>query len=334
MTPGTPRFPAMGNRRQALAAFGALVASLPAFAQQGKVHRIAFLSSESRDQPAQVQRLVTLREALRSLGYAEGRNVVIDAWWADGDYGRLPRLAGQIVAAKPDVVVASGSKAAVAMQHATTTIPIILGSSSDAVGIGATTNLARPSGNVTGWSFFGTDLVSKIVDLLKQAAPRVTRVAYLANPASPSLGPVRSAVPAVKAVGIELETVEARSPSALSDAFNEIARRRFDGVVVQADTMFASNAQAVARHALSHRLPSASSMYEFAEAGGLLAYGPDRLEGYRRAAVYIDRIAKGAKVADLPIEQASKFDLTINTATAKALGLAIPPALAATARLI
>jgi putative ABC transport system substrate-binding protein len=281
----------------------------------------------------QATRLEVLRSALREQSYMEGRNIVIDVRWAGGQYDRLPALASELVALKVNVIVTSGTKAAIAAKNATATIPIVMGSTGDPVGLGFTTNLARPSGNVTGWTTAGHELGSKLVELLKEAVPRITQVAFLVNPADP---PVY--LPAMQATGrslkVTLPVFEARSPKEFDSAFAEIVRARSDAVVVQGDTLFGGNQQTIAQLALKHRLPSASALEQFAEAGGLITYGPDRLEGYRRAAVYVDKLLKGAKPGDLPIEQPSKFELVINTRTAKSLGVTLPQALQLRARLI
>jgi putative ABC transport system substrate-binding protein len=221
-----------------------------------------------------------------------------------------------------------------AAKNATATVPIVMGSTGDPIGLGVTSSLARPSGNVTGWTIVGgPELATKLLELLKEAVPRITQVAYLVNPADPP-----AALPAMQATARSLKfalpVFETQTPKQFDSAFAEMVKTRCDGVVVSGDTLFGVNVQTVARLALKHRLPSASSLSEFAEAGGLITYGSDRLEGYRRAAVFVDKLLKGAKPADLPIEQPSKFELVINTTTAKSLGLTIPQALQLRARLI
>jgi putative tryptophan/tyrosine transport system substrate-binding protein len=209
-----------------------------------------------------------------------------------------------------------------------------MGSTGDPIGLGLTTNLARPSANVTGWTNFGAELGPKLLEFLKTTVPRVTRVAFLVNPADrpASLPAMQSTARSLK---FELPIFEASALGQFDRVFAEIVKARADAVVVQVDTLFAVNLEAIAQRALEHRLPSASSLTDFAVAGGLISYGPDdRLEGYRRAAVFVDKLLKGAKPGDLPIEQPTKFELVINTTTAKSLGIAIPETLQLRARLV
>lgn len=325
----------MNSRRQAIVALAtaALAAPLASFAQQAKTFRIGFLSSEAASDPSQATRLEAMRAALREQGYVEGRNIVIDARWAEGKYDRLPAIASELVALKVAAIVVSGTKALVAAKSVTSTVPIIMGSSGDAIALGVTTNLARPSGNVTGWTFFGAEVATKLVELVKEAAPRTTRLAYLVNPAEANYA-LEAIQRAAGTLQVEVPMFEARVPGELERAFTQMIAARCDAVLVQAGSMFAVNTRTTAGLALQHRLPSASALYDFAEAGGLITYGPDRLEGYRRAAVFVDRILKGARPADLPIEQASKFELVVNMHTAKSLGLSIPQPLQVRARLI
>ena len=324
------------TRRQVIVALGtsALAFPLAAFAQQSaKSYRIGFLASESASDPSQAKRLELLRSGLRDLGYVEGHNIVVEVRWAEGQYDRLSALASELIALKVSVIVASGTKATMAARNATGTIPIVMGSTGNPIGLGLTTSLARPSGNVTGWTFIGSELGTKLLELLKEAVPHITHAAYLVNPADPpsSLPAMQTAARSLK---FALSVFEARAPTQFDSAFAEIVRARCDAVIVNGDTLFGVNVRTIAQLALKHRLPSASDLGEFAEAGGLITYGPDRLEGYRRAAVFVDKLLKGAKPGDLPIEQASKFELVINTTTAKSLGVTIPQALQLRARLI
>ena len=325
----------MSSRRQALVTLGTatLAASFASFAQQARTFRIGFLSSEAASDPGQAARLDAMRDGLRERGYVEGRNIVIDARWAEGRYDRLPATSSQHVALKVAAIVASGTKALITEKGATSTVPIVMGSSGDAIALGVTANLARPSGNVTGWTFFGTEVATKLVELVKEAAPRTTRLAYLINPAETNYQ-LEAIQRAAASLQIDVAVFEARAPGELDRAFAQIAADHRDAVLVQSGSMFAVNTRTTAGLALKHRLPSASALYDFAEAGGLITYGPDRLEGYQRAAVFVDRILKGAKPADLPIEQASKFELVVNMGTAKSLGLSIPQPLQVRARLI
>jgi putative ABC transport system substrate-binding protein len=323
------------RRRQILVAlaWNALAIPLSLLAQQGrKSYRIGFLSSEAASDPSQAARLEALRSGLRDLGYVEGRNVGIESRWAEARYERLGELAAELVALKVDAIVTAGTKATLAAARATTSIPIVTGGG-DISGVGLTTNLARPSENVTGWMNFAPEVTRKLLELIKEAAPRVTHVAYLANPVDPTTNApaMQSTAASLK---IRLSMFEAQTPSELISVFAKIERARCDAVLVQGDTMFSVNARAVAELALKHRLVSASAINEYADAGGVISYGPDRLEGYRRAAVFVDKLLKGARPGDLPIQQATEFEFAINMATAKSLGLRIPQALQTRARLI
>jgi len=314
-------------------AWSALGMPLSLLAQQvRKSYRIGFLSSEAASDPAEMARLQALRSGLHDLGYVEGRNIGIESRWAEARYDRLAELAAELVALRVDVIVTAGTKATLAAARATTSIPIVAGGG-DIFGVGLTTNLSRPSGNVTGWMNFAPEVKRKLLELIKEAAPRVTYVAYLANPADPTTNTpeMQSAAASLK---VRLSMFEARTPHELVSVFAKIQSARCDAVLVQGDTMFAVNARAVAELALKHRLVSASAINEYADAGGVISYGPDRLEGYRHAAGFVDKLLKGAKPGDLPIQQATAFELSINMATAKLLGLTIPQALQTRARLI
>lgn len=322
----------MTTRRQLIAALALLSTPLRSHAQ-AKVYRIGFLSSEAASDARDVSRLSALRTGLRERGYVEGRNLVIEARFAEGRYDRLPVLANELVALKLDALVASGTKPLIAAREATATIPIVMGSSGDAVGIGASNSLARPTGNVTGWTFFGVDLAKKLVEIVTEAAPRASRIAYLLNPAESSyaFAAMRDAATALKLAFVPFEV---RAPGEIAGAFDRLVAAGCDAVLVQSGSMFAVHARPIAELALRNRLPSGSQLYEYAEVGGLVTYGPDRLEGYRKAAVFVDKLLRGTKISDLPIEQADTFDLIVNTATAKALGLSIPQSLLSRARLI
>jgi putative ABC transport system substrate-binding protein len=295
--------------------------------QAAQVRRIGFLASEKASDPSQAKRLEILQSALRELGYVEGKNIVTEVRWADGQYERLPALASDLLARNVSVIVTSGTKASVAAKDATATIPIVMGSTGDPIGLGLTTDLARPTRNITGTTNLSPELSPKLLEALKEAAPRVRKVAFLVNPADPptAMAEMKAAARALK---LELQVFEARAPSQFDGAFADMAKGRAEAVVVQADTLFGVNVQTVAKLALEHRLASASSLGDFADVGGLITYAPDRLHGYRRAAVFVDKLLKGAKPADLPIERSTKFETVVNMRTARTLGLAIPPSLA------
>ena len=303
---------------------GLMAAPFATFAQlSAKMPRIGFLGSESASN--QATRLEALRAGLRELGYVEGKNLIIEIRWADGKYDRLAALAAELVNLKVSVIVASGTKATVAATRATTAIPIVMGSTGNPVALGVVTNLAKPDKNVTGWTFFGGELAAKRLELLKESNPAITQVAFLVNPADPPayFSAMETTATALK---LGLQQFPAHGPEEFDSTLAAMVQRHVDAVVVQGDTMFAVNAKAVADLAIKHRLPSAG-IVEFAKAGGMIGNGPDQLEGHRRAATYVDKILRGAKPGELPIEQATKFQLVINLKTAKALGLTIPQSL-------
>ena len=315
----------MDRRTFVSVAAGALLAkAFPANAQPATVHRIGFLGSESASN--QAKRLEALRAGLRDYGYVEGKNIVIEVRWAEGNYDRLPALAAELVGLKVAVVVTSGAKANIAMARATTTIPIVVVRASLPIGQqGVITNLARPGGNITGWTGFGSELTAKRLELLREAVPRITRVAFLVNPADPA-SVLEAMEPVLKALKLELRQYEARGPDEFDRTIAEMVQRHVEAMIVQGDTMFAVNARAVADLAIKYRLPSVG-IPEYAEAGGMLGSGADLVEGHRRAATYVDKIFKGANPGDLPIEGATKFQLVINQKTARAIGLTLPQSL-------
>jgi putative ABC transport system substrate-binding protein len=272
------------------------------------------------------------RQGLRELGYVEGQNITIEYRFPEWKYERLPGLAADLVRLKVDVIVAASPPATEAAKQATSTIPIVFTVSGDPVAEGFVASLARPGGNITGLSTIGPDLVGKQLEMLKGVAPKVSRVAVLQNPKQPSHArAVRQAEGAARALGMQLQVLEAHTPSEIESAFAAMSSQRAGGVLVLRDAVFrAQRAQIVALAAKS-RLPAVFGLREEAEAGGLIAYGASVPEMFRRAATYVDRILKGAKPAELPVEQPTKFELVINLKTAKALGLTIPPSLLAQA---
>ena len=314
------------RRRQLLLALGAgaLAPSLASFAQQppAMVARIGFLGSESAS--GYVSRVNALRAGLRDLGYVEGRNIVIEFRWAEGNYERLPDLAAELVRLKLDVIVTHAIPGTRAAKRATTTIPIVMAVGLDPVAMGLIASLARPGGNITGSTFFGPELSAKRLELLKDAMPRIMRVAFIVNPDNPGmvLG-LQAMESTARLLKMESEIIEVRSPKEFDGAFAAMAKRRVDAVAVQEDPLFIANAGAIANLATKQRLPSIG-FTEFAETGGLIGYGANYPEMFRRAAYFVDRILKGAKPGELPVEQPTKFELVVNMKTAKALGLKIP----------
>jgi putative ABC transport system substrate-binding protein len=303
-----------------------LAAPLDAGAQQpGKVYRIGFLSPRSS---SDVGRLAAFRQGLRELGYVEGQNIAIESRWAEGEYGRLPGLAAELVRLKVDVIVTYAAPAIQAAKRATGTIPIVMAGAIDPVASGLVTSVARPGGNVTGLSLMAPDLVGKQLAILKEVVPTVSRVALLGNPANTGNAPqLRHAQETVRALGMRLQFLEARGPSEIDGAFAAMTRERAGAVIVLVDGMLADHRARIADLAVKNRLPAVYGLSDYPEAGGLMAYGPSVLDRFRRAATYVDKILRGAKPADLPVEQPTKFELVINLKTAKALGLTISPSL-------
>ncbi len=265
-----------------------------------------------------------LRAGLRDAGYVEGKNIVIEFRWAEGKYDRLPELAAELVRLKVDVIVTHATVGTRAAKQATTTIPIVMAASGDPVAAGLVASLARPSGNITGSAFFNLELGAKRLELLKEFFPRTKRVAVLVHLDSSTNGLQLDAMgPIAKLLKVELLKFAVRAPSEIESAFTAMVKKRVDAVVINEEPMLIANAKGIADLAAKQRLPSIG-FKEIAEAGGLMAYGVNILEMYRRAAVFIDKILKGAKPGDLPIEQATRFELAINRKTAKALGVIIP----------
>jgi putative ABC transport system substrate-binding protein len=303
---------------------GLLSAPLTLGAQPAtKMHRIGFLGAA--DPAGYYAPLVeALRQGLRDLGHVEGRNLAIEYRWAESQYDRLPALAAELVRLKVEVIVTHGTPGTLAAKQATSTIPIVMAISGDAVATGLVASIARPGGNVTGSTFFYPELNAKRVELLKAAVPRVRRIAVLTHPDNPASAPALKAMEQMATgLKLELEAVETRSPQDLATAYSAMASRRVDGVVVIDDATLLARARQIADLAVKHRLP-AIGFREFADAGGLLSYSVSFPEIWRRAAVFIDKIFKGAKPRELPVEQATKFEFVVNLKTAKALGLTIP----------
>ena len=312
-------------------AVGLFVAPLAAAAQlqSGNVHRIGLLGAHSLS--AQAKGVEALRAGLRDLGYVEGKNIVIEYRWAEGKYDRLPNLVAELVALKVDVIVTTGgTPPARAAKHATTTIPIVMTGVGDAVGSGLVASLARPGGNITGLTDFVPELMAKRLELLKEAMPRTGRVAVLFNPANRTQTGFKPLESTARLLKVELQPAEVLRPDEFERAFSTMAESRVDAVVVAQDAFLNANVKVIADLAAKKRLPS-SGTKDFAEAGGVIGYGWNPSANNRRAAHFVDRILKGAKPADLPVERPTKFELIINMTTAKALGLTIPPSVLARA---
>jgi putative ABC transport system substrate-binding protein len=309
-----------------LGATGAAEAQRPA-----KVFRIGILGTFTPTNRA-IPTLQAFLEGLRELGYVEGQNLVIERRYSDGKDERLPELAAELVRLKVDVIVATGGSPPYVAKQATSTIPIVFTNNGDPVGSGLVASLARPGGNVTGPSLTSPALLGKRVQLLKEAVPAVTRVALLSNPASPMHALAMREVEGVaRSLHLQLQVVEARASGEIAGAFSAAVKGSADALVVLGHPMFAVERAQIAELAAKTRLPVMASQREYADAGSLLAYGANLRESYRRAATYVDRILKGARPGDLPVEEPTKFELVVNLKTAKALGLTIAPAVIARA---
>jgi putative ABC transport system substrate-binding protein len=321
----------MDRRTLLVGSIGLLAAPLAAEAQPaGKVYRIGFLGSTS---PAgfHAPLVETLRQGLRGLGYVEGRNLAIEYRWAEEKYDRLPDLAAELVGLKVDVIVTHGTPGSRAAQHATTTIPIVMTLSGDAVATGLVASIARPGGNITGSTFFFPELMAKRLELLKEALPRANRIAAIGNAGNPSIVPALKAMESMaRSLKVDFEAVQVRHPEELADAFSSMLKRGGDGLVLIDDPMLMAHTRQLAALATRNKMPTIG-FTEYAHAGGFMAYAVNLSESWRRAAVFVDKIFKGAKPGELPIEQATRFDLVVNLATAKALGLTIPPSVLARA---
>ena len=286
-----------------------------------KVFRIGFLGLPTAD--SLPKRPEAFRAGLRDLGYQEGRDFVVEYRWADGKYDRLPALFADLVRLKVDVIVTHGTPAALAAKTATT-IPVVFAVVADALGSGILSSLARPGGNVTGLTFFAPELNAKQLELLKAILPGLTDVGILLNSANPINEPILPQMSSVaQPLKLELHQFDAREPAEFEGAFAAMAAQRVGALVVIDNAVLLANAPAVAALALKQRLPSCG-WPDFAIGGGLMAYGVDTLDMFRRAAAFVDKILKGAKPSDLPVERATKFETIVNLKTANALGLTIP----------
>ena len=317
----------MVNRRKILVALGAglFTAPLAAGAQPtGKVYRIGFIATAPRNE---IEHLIkALDEGLRELGYVEGRNVVFERRFADGKQERLAALAVELVQSKVDIIVSGSNPVIAAIRQATATIPVVMGVSRDPVGSGFIASLARPGGNITGLANDpAPEIMGKNLELLKETVPRVSRVALLWNPVPAGAVIYKNAVEsAARNLGVTFQSVEVRAENEFEGAFAAMVRERVNGAVVTSDPIFFGSRSQLVRLAARHRLPTVYVQREFVEAGGLMSYGGNLAYQFRRAAVYVDKILKGAKPADLPVEQPTQFDLVVNIRAAKDLGIKIP----------
>jgi putative tryptophan/tyrosine transport system substrate-binding protein len=288
----------------------------------GKVVRLGVIGERGPGDPWHE----SLRQGLHELGYVEGQNIVIESRFANGIVDRFPDLATDLVNRNVDVLVVGGALSTRAAMSVTTTVPIVFTQVGDPVAAGLVASLSRPGGNATGLSNVIVELTAKQLELLKATAPRTARVAILHNPQNSALA-LRVARESARALRIELREFEVRRPNDLAPTFSQLAANRIDAVLALSDPVFGSQLTRMAKLAADRRLPAMYSRREYAEAGGLLAYGPDFAANYRRAAHYVDKIIKGAKPGDLPVEQPTRFEFVVNLKTAKALGLVVPPSL-------
>jgi putative ABC transport system substrate-binding protein len=305
---------------------GLTLAPLAAEAQQaGKIWRIGILSGAS---PASQGNLAALLQGLREAGLVEGRNAVFEIRYSEGRTERFPTLAAELVTLQVDVLVATGTPAAVAAKQATSTVPIVMVAASDPVGARLVASLAHPGGNITGLSLLAPELSAKRLDLLTQVVSPLTRVAVPWNLDNEGMAlRFRETQTASRVLGVSIQSVGVRTPGDFDGAFATITRERPQGLLVMADTVTLGQRKRTADFAASHRIPAIYEQRDFVDVGGLMSYGIDIADHYRRAASVVDRVLKGTKPGDLPIEQPTKFELVINMKTAKAVGLTIPQTL-------
>ena len=315
----------MDRRAFVVGALGLLAAPFAAEAQARKVPRVGFLY---RGSPGPSQEIDAFQRGLRELGYIEGQNIAVEYRFARGQVGRLPELAAELVRLNPDVIVAPYTPPALAAKQATSTIPIVFAVVADAIGAGLIVNLARPGGNITGLTSSGADLGGKRLELVKQVIPKVSRVAVLYNPADRSnvlvFEQLQQSAPNLRLI---LQPLAVREPSEFEAAFSAMTRERANAMVVAAGVLTEEHKELLVSHAAKRRMPSMWSHRHFVDAGGLMSYAVNFSDQIRQSAVYVDKILKGARPGDLPVEQPTTFELVINLKTAKALGLTIPPAL-------
>lgn len=316
----------MNKRRKLVLALGAGVLAAPFAAlsqQSGKVWRIGWISNDRGS--ANAPMFAAFREGMRDLGYVEGRNLVIDARWGEGSNERLEQLAVELVKSKPDIIVTQGGPATHPVMRAGATMPVVFGYSGDPVEGGVVASLARPGRNFTGTTFLSFDLVGKRLELLKEAMPGLKRIATLANPQHPGeQGELRASQAAAKALGLSLQYFPAQNAAQVDEALAGILKSRSEAVDVFPDALLVRSSDRIAAFSIANRIPAISGWAQFADGGNLMSYGPSLRSMYRRLATYVDKIVKGARPADLPVELPTTVELVVNLKTAKALGVRIP----------
>jgi putative tryptophan/tyrosine transport system substrate-binding protein len=321
------------RRRKFIALLGSTAVPWPlaARAQQSAMPVIGFLHPASPE--AQTERLRAFRQGLKEGGYVEGENVAIEYRWAENKLDRLPALATELVRRQVAVIVAGTTSAAFAAKTATTTVPIVFSTTADPVGLGLVASLARPDGNLTGINWFASELAAKRLELLRELVPGAARVALLVEPANVRIteGTLRDVEAAARAMGLQTRVLNANTSREIDTAFAALASERPDALFVGDSALFNARRVQLAHWATHHRLPATYSGRQYVEAGGLMSYGASLTDASRQMGVYTGRILKGAKPADLPVVQSSKFELVINAQTARMLGLTVPPTLLARA---
>jgi putative ABC transport system substrate-binding protein len=292
--------------------------------QTGKVHRLGLLSAGPPRDTTYTSRHDAFRQGLRQLDYIEGKNVIIEERFAEGKLDRQPALAAELVSSKVEVIVVGGATGVRAARQATSIIPIVMAFiSDDPVQAGFVASLARPGGNITGLTSISTELSGKRLELLKEAIPKISRVAYLRDPTNPATAPAETEV-AAQALKVKLQPLEAQSPGEFENAFRSAVKGRADAIIIQSGGFFTTHQTRIINLAAKNRLPAMYTEQDYVLAGGLMAYATSIPDLYRRAATYVDKILKGTKPADLPVEQPMKFELVINLKTAKQMGVTIP----------
>jgi putative ABC transport system substrate-binding protein len=296
--------------------------------QAGKTYRIGWLQPGPIPDPW----VKGFRQGLQEFNYVEGKNLIIEYRWGDGSFDRLPAMARELVGLNPDVIISVNTAALLALQKLTTTIPIVMLGTADPVGLGLVRSLARPGANITGMSVMAPELSQKRLELLKEVVPNLDRVTVLSNPGNPAvILALQETQAAAQALGLTLHSVDVHEPSEIDLALSAIAREPPGALVLLIDTMIHSQRVPIVAFAVKHRLPTISPFREFVEAGGLMAYGPQLPDLLRRAVGLIDKILRGERTANLPVQQPTKFELAINLKTANALGIEVPPSLLARA---